>query len=301
MRLWERYQKPIVITVLVLVFASAIAITANAYQVTLVHRIVSAITYPFQVSISVIRDFLVDAADSVDDIWQLKERNDELRERVIALHRYRVQAKILERENKSLRDAVRYMQSRPEYRCVLAKVIGRDPSNWLHMLVIDRGSSDGIKVGMTVIAVQNMKEGLVGRVVSVTDYTAKVLLIVDPQKQNAAAAKVEGRYVEPPPLGDSTVWFQGVLEGSTTHMGRLEMMYLPHEAVIEPGNLVLTSGLGGSYLADIPVGTVVETRVEGYGLLQRAIVKPVVDFNRLYEVLVITSPVPQRYREGSTS
>jgi rod shape-determining protein MreC len=58
---------------------------------------------------------------------------------------------------------------------------------------------------------------------------------------------------------------------------------------VQPGDLVLTSGLGGSFPADIPVGQVVSVRTRDYELFQQAVIQPAVDFNRLDILLVITN------------
>jgi rod shape-determining protein MreC len=142
----------------------------------------------------------------------------------------------------------------------------------LHYVIINRGSNDGILRGMPVVTDQ----GLVGRVDAVIADAARVQLITDP------ASMVNVRL--------QNAQEEGALVGSAT--GDVVMQMIPQDATIEIGDLVLTSGLGGSYPPDLIVGQVVNIRSRDFDLFQQATVQPVVDFNRLQIVLVIVNFKP---------
>jgi len=167
---------------------------------------------------------------------------------------------------------VDFSRARPENSYRAAAVIGRDPSPFLHYVIINRGSNDGILRGMPVVTDQ----GLVGRVDAVIADAARVQLITDP------ASKVNVR------LQNADV--EASLVGSVTGDVLLEL--IPQDAVLETGDLVLTSGLGGGYPPDLIIGQVVNIRSRDFDLFQRATVQPVVDFNRLQIVLVIVNFKP---------
>ena len=150
---------------------------------------------------------------------------------------------------------------------VAANVIGRDPSPFLHYILINRGSDDGLRRGMPVVTSQ----GLVGRIAAVTAGAARVQLITDPE------AVVNVR------LQNSRA--TGLLVGSLA--GEISIDMLPQEAAIEQGELVLTSGLGGSYPPNILIGQVSSVRTRSFDLFQTASVQPVADFAALDIVLVI--------------
>src|SRR5439155_22095745 len=114
--------------------------------------------------------------------------------------------------------------------------------------------------------------GLVGRVVEVTSAACKVLLIID--SSSAVNARLQKSREE------------GVAVGQLA--GGLQMQYLSQQAVVEPGDLVLTSGLGGTYPADIILGTVNAVHKLDYEVLQNADLTPGVDFKRLEMVVIIT-------------
>jgi rod shape-determining protein MreC len=121
-------------------------------------------------------------------------------------------------------------------------------------------------------------EGLVGRVSDVYATVSRVQLITDP----ALAVNVKMQ----------STGADGVLAAELN--GELRVDFIDPEEVVESGELVLTSGLGGSYPPDIPVGEVLSLRARDYELFQQAVIEPVVDFNDLRILLVITSfrPLP---------
>lgn len=296
MRFGEKHLKQIVIGAIVLVCLVAIIWSAYHPSIGFPSRVLSRVVYPIQTTLARANVWVIDVIDTIQGFMDLEEENRLLKEQSLELNRLQSRIIALERENAFLRGALNYQRTVSERDLKVARVIGRDPSSWLHMIVIDVGGADGVQIGMSVVAVQGQNEGLVGRIVEVSHRSAKVLLIIDPEKSNATAAFVEGGEDT-----QETTWHQGIVEGSTRYAGVAELMYVPHEAQIKEGGLVLTSGLGGNYIPYLTIGTVEEIVVEGYGLLQRALVRPHINFNRLYEVMVIMSPVPYPSYEGPAS
>jgi rod shape-determining protein MreC len=134
-------------------------------------------------------------------------------------------------------------------------------------VIINRGSNDGIQRGMPVVT----NQGLVGRVDAVIADAARIQLITDP----ASNVNVRLQNAE----ADAS------LIGSVT--GDITLDLIPQDIALEPGDLVLTSGLGGGYPPDLIVGQVINVRTRDFDLFQQASVQPVVDFNRLQIVLII--------------
>ena len=152
-----------------------------------------------------------------------------------------------------------------------ARVVSRSPSNWYSTLVVDRGSEDGVKRDMVVVS----DAGLVGRVDAVWPNTADILLILDQEGAVGAMISESGT--------------QGVIEGSKDDPGMLRMIDLPYDAKPVAGQTVMTSGLGGIFPGDIPIGKVLEFNAGGSGLDQYALVQPDVDFNRIEDLFIITA------------
>lgn len=210
---------------------------------------------------------LADFVTAPRDVAELTRRNAELETEVA-----RLQAQVIELQQQNqqievLSALVEFARDRPAYDYVAADVIGRDPSPFLQYVIINRGSDDGLRRGMPVVTAQ----GLVGRVAAVTAGAARVQLITD-----------AGSVVNVTLQSNEA---SAVLEGSLT--GELTLTMIPQDVGVQAGELMLTSGLGGTFPPNILIGQVTGVRSRSFELFQTASVQPVVDFARLEIVLVI--------------
>lgn len=203
------------------------------------------------------------------DIVTLRQRNAELEAQVSQLQTQLIELQQRVNETEILAALVDFSRSNPESTYKAASVIGRDPSPFLHYIIINRGSNDDIRRGMPVVT----NQGLVGRVDAVIADAARVQLITDP----ASAVNV---YLQ-------TADTSAILSGSVT--GDVSLDLISQNVTVESGDLILTSGLGGGYPADLIIGKVVTVRSLEFELFQQATVQPAVDFSRLEIVLVITN------------
>ncbi len=207
-----------------------------------------------------------------EDYDALQARSRELEATVARLQVEIVRLREIERDYYRLSGLVSYAAENPDQGLVTADVIARDTSSYLRWIIINRGTRDGVTPGNPVIS----DLGLVGRVEDAAANAAWVRLVIDQgslvnaRLQNARA---EGTVV-------------GQLQGS------LRMELIPQEALIEPGDLVLTSGLGGAFPANIVIGQVSSVRKQPAALFQDAEIRPTVDFNQLELVSVIISFEP---------
>lgn len=203
------------------------------------------------------------------DVASLRQRNAELEAEISLLRTQVIQLQQQLAEAQSLYALLDFAREQPQNQYIACAVIGRDPSPFLHYLIIDHGSDDGIRHGMPVVT----ESGLVGRVDAVIAQAARVQLITDPAFSVNVSLEKAG--------------VEAVLSGSLTGDVTLEM--IPQDVVVESGDLLLTSGLGGSYPSDIVVGQVVGLRKRENALFQSASVQPAVDFADLQAVLVIVN------------
>jgi rod shape-determining protein MreC len=203
------------------------------------------------------------------DVATLRSRNAELESELARLQTQVIELQQQVTETQILSALVDFSRANPENTYRAAAVIGRDPSPFLHYIIINRGSNDGIRRGMPVVT----NQGLIGRVDAVISNGSRVMLITDP------ASQVNVR------LQNSKI--EAMLSGSVT--GNLSLDMVSQDVTIESGDVVLTSGLGGGYPPDLLVGQVLNVRKRDYELFQQASVQPVVDFTQLQIVLVITN------------
>jgi len=203
------------------------------------------------------------------NVTDLLQRNSQLEDEVASLQSQIIQLQEQLSEADILYSLLDFARSRPQDQYIAAAVIGRDPSPFLQYLIIDHGSDDGIRYGMPVVT----QQGLVGRIDAVTASAARVQLITD--AGSVVNVKLQSR--------DEDV----LIEGSIT--GEITLQMVSQKIDLQSGEILLTSGLGGTYPSDILVGQVIDIQKTENELFQTAYVQPVVDFSILRAVLVITN------------
>jgi rod shape-determining protein MreC len=215
---------------------------------------------------------LVDFLTVPRDVASLRQRNAELEAEVARLQTQVIELQQQVTETNILSALVDFARANPSYSYRAAAVIGRDPSPFLRFVVINIGSNQGVLPGMPVVT----DKGLVGRVDAVLAEAARVQLITD--SASAVNVRIQSSDTE------------AMLIGSLT--GDLSLDMIPKDASLQVGDIVLTSGLGGTYPPNLLVGQVVSVRNLNYELFQQAALQPNVDFNQLQFVLVITNFKP---------
>jgi len=227
-----------------------------------------------------VSDFL----DTARDLQNLRAENERLREQVEQLTLVNVQRIESEKENEQLRTLLNFKRTNPNYTLLVAQIVAReqpahitgsDPTNLIEAIRIDQGRRDGIEIGMPVVTAR----GLVGRVAEVGETWAKVLLIVD--EASAVSALVQESRAT------------GVVEGLGNS---LIIRYIPHDQSVQPGDVILTSGLGGQFPKGLVIGTVEEVRKHDVNPYQEATVRSPIDFTQLEYVFVVKEFTPDRTR-----
>lgn len=208
--------------------------------------------------VAAIRSNLFGASDAATA--RLRSENAQFKEQL-------VNHEELRQENERLKKLLSFSAQREE-RMVPARVIGVDASSWFRSIIIDRGSSEQIREGMAVVSAY----GVVGRVVTSTPHSSRVLLVVD------AASKLSTMI--------ERTRARAICRGDGDAMS---LDYLPLTDDVQVGDLLITSGLGGGFPKGLIVGAVTRVDKRGYDMFQSVKVEPAVDFEHLEEVLVITA------------
>ena len=236
----------------------------------LLHRIqgaVGVVASPAQYAGSHVGSSIESVATSIDDLTadpstlsELREQNQQLRRLLAEADEYRIEIERL----RSLLD----IKENSGITGVAAQVVGASAEAWNKSVTINKGSADGITTGMTVMG----SSGVVGQVVGVSDHLATVRLLTDPNS-GAAVMIQSGRA-------------NGIVRGSLE--GLLYLEDVSEEVIPVVGDVVVTSGLGGSYTSGLMVGMVVSVEKTTANATGRIVVKPNDDIAQLEDVIVVT-------------
>jgi len=217
--------------------------------------------------------------NNVRKIWagftDLNSLNEELRLTREKLQNYERTAEDLteiKSENEKLRRLLNF-GDKVGYDNVPAMVISKDPDNWFRTIIINRGSNDGIKINMPVVAFNADEKAVVGKVIEVRGSVSRILPVISSDLKIGVM------------LQDSRS--PGLMQGSASRPGLAQIDYLSKSVQIPSNVYVVTSGQGGVFPQGLLVGRVSQTVVTKSSAFQRAIVTPIIDYNKVEEVYVI--------------
>jgi rod shape-determining protein MreC len=264
-------------TILVLIFliiVSFLLMGISQTRVTLRFKSIAfGVLYPFQFvgvkSITLAKDFFT----SIENNRELKEELAQVKNLLEGYEKSQYEYEEIRRENERLRRLIG-IQSRLEYETVIAEIVAKSPQNFYKTLIVNRGKSSGIDNFMPVVAYQNEAKCVVGKIIDVQRFSARIQPLID-QSSYVGAMLVDSRY-------------SGILQGQSPVSDLCLLQYVDRQAEINYGDLVVTSGMGGVFPKGIVIGEIVSVTKQQYGVFQEALVRPVVDFGRLEEVYIIT-------------
>jgi len=210
-------------------------------------------------------------------LQQVRRENERLRHENGQLEVQLQQERALSTQTRSLQQLLELRQ-RTSLSTTAASVIAGGASPDFRTFTIDKGTRDGLRPDMAVIA----PTGVVGRIIMPSARASKVQLLID---RNAAAGAIVERSRA-----------QGVVLG--TGGDKLKFEYVPGAADVQVGDRVVTSGIDGIYPKGFAIGQI-ESIHKGAGVFSAIAVKPVVEFSSLEEVLVVLTPSAGTGGEGS--
>jgi rod shape-determining protein MreC len=200
------------------------------------------------------------------NLVQAAQENAELKQRLEEYYQKEVRHKEAQQALTRL-EALLDLKRQIALPVVGARIIAYDPSMWSRCALVDQGRDKGVKIAMPVLAHQ----GIVGRVVEVYPQYAKVLLIVD--RKSGADAMIQRTRV------------RGILQGQGSN--RCTLDFVPKNADVQVGDLVLASGLSGIFPKGLVFGKVTAANKKNPGVFQEIEVTPSADLSALEEVLVV--------------
>ena len=267
------------LTCLALVFASFILLLFSGRSMVLRPKEIGQSVFSlFQIGIHGAGQWFGDSWNSIGELKRLKQELQQTRQGLAEYERAARDLAQMRQENEQLRAQLGFSQVLA-FRQIPAEVIAKDPGNLFSTLMINKGSAQGVRRGMPVVAFQGGLQGLVGRVVEVGVLSSTIMPIFDPSSHVAARLQ--------------NCRYDGLVSGMRTEPGRLVMQYVKKLAVneVQYGELVITSGMGQVFPKGIHVGRVRAMEAKPYETSMEVEVEPIVDFSRLEYVFVLGAEV----------
>jgi len=266
----------IIILIIVIIVVATVSITAaNRAKDSDTNIVQSAVNDTISVADKVITApgrWLSNGVQSVSNLINTYDENQKLKSEVDQYDEVKQQTKNQTQEIERLKDELELNQTLTSYEKVTANVITRSPDTWQDMLIVDKGSSDGVEGNMAVMS----QKGLIGRVMEVNAHSSKIqLLTSDNKSSNHFPVKISSA------KGNSF----GLLNKYDVKQQQLIASDIPENQEIKEGDVVQTSGLGGNSPADLAIGTVVKVKTDSNGLNREVYIKP---YAQMYDISVVT-------------
>lgn len=247
---------------------------ATGYAGEPIRTICNYVFVPMQKGLDYVGESISINSDDTKTKEQLIAENEQLQEQIDELSTQLTNTRLQQSELDTLRELYDLDQTYADYKTTGAHVIGKGTSNWFNTFTIDKGSKDGIKVDMNVIA----GSGLVGIVTDVGKNYAVVRAIIDD------TSNVSGMILS---NNDNCI-----VSGNLKSMTESNMITFSNledsEDKVSTGDSVVTSNISDKYLPGLLIGYVTDITEDNNNLTKSGEITPVVDFKHLQDVLVIT-------------
>lgn len=273
----NRYPLRYIILIVIIFFLLLMAIFSYTLKTdrklnvveSLIRDTITGVSKVFYIPIN----YVVNLFDDFNELNNVKKENDLLRNELTKIDSINTQNIELKRQLKMLQEELNIEYSLTDYEYLNATITSRNIGFWYNTITIDKGSYNGVREDMIVI---NSK-GLIGRVVSTTNFTSSVKLITTNDTNNKLSVLVT----------NSDYSLYGLLYNYNIEDGVLEVEGISNTEIVNINDLVYTSGMGGIFPSGILIGTVSAIDTDAYGLSKIIKVKPAVDFSSLNYVTVL--------------
>ncbi len=254
--------------------AGSIGIRNNRNTPTIVQQIGNTVVGWFGGIVNYPMNSANGTVSSLGQILNAYSENKTLKKKVSALEQTQTTNETLKKENKQLKAELELNNSLTDYTTITAAVTNRTPSAWENQLIINKGSSSGVKKNMAVLS----ESGLIGRIVEVNPTNSKVELISSSSEStNQFSVAVDNED------GDTV---NGLISGYDTKTSQLVMSEVSSSAAVKKGAKVTTNGLGGVTPKGLYVGKVVKTTKGSGGEIDRIYVEPATNLNDVNYVTI---------------
>lgn len=237
------------------------------------NTVLGYVVVPFEKGISKAGGWISDRSEELVQIRCLLDENAALKEQVAMLTEENIILQQDKYELNKLRQLFELDEQYEEYNKIGARIISRDSGNWYSSFIIDKGSDDGLREDMNVIA----GGGLVGRITSVGPNWSRITSIIsDNSNVSGMTLATEDNLIV---SGNLHLMADGIITFS---------QLVDSQDAVREGDKIVTSNISDKYLPNILIGYIHTINRDNNNLTKSGDVTPAVDFEHLSEVLVIT-------------
>lgn len=234
----------------------------------------SYVFIPMQRGLTTVGNWISDKTYELASLRGVMRENEELKTQVDALTEELNALKLSQYDTEDLRELAELEKNYSDYNKLAASVISKDPGNWFDTFLIDKGENDGVQKGMNVIT----GSGLAGIITEVGANYAKVRAIVDDMSSVSGMVLSTSDYC--------------VVNGDLQMMDERQMITFSSlkdtNNKVSVGDQVVTSYISPDYVQGLLIGYISEIHVNSNNLTKSGLITPVVDFEHIKHVLVIT-------------
>lgn len=217
--------------------------------------------------------FITEKIDNYQELKDIRRKYESLLNNVDRINSLNSENIELRQQLEALKKELNITYTINDYSFLNATVITRNTATWYNTLTIDKGTHNGIEVGMAVVNSQ----GLIGKIISATAFTSEVKLLSTSDTNNKISISINHNKQK----------IYGLIKTYNYQKNYLEVEGISNTEKVSISDLVYTSGLGGVFPSGILIGTVAEITTDEYDLSKIIQVTPIVDFNNINYVAVL--------------
>lgn len=279
----KKNKKKYIITGIIIILGLMVFFTANK---TKDNQKLNPLEKVIKDSIGFVERIVYAPIDYVKDKIELQKEKDRIYKKYKNIEKektkkntYKAQIEELNSEIKELKSLLDLNTITSDYNSINATVINRNVSYWYNTLTIDKGRHDGIKEGYAVV----VKDGLIGKVVAVSEFSSSVKLLTSDELSNKISVKInkEGKSI------------YGLLASYNNKDNVYIVEGISDIDELEIGSYVTTTGLSELFPSGILIGTIKKVTMDNYGLTKVVEVTPSVDFKNINYVSVLKREVKE--------
>lgn len=230
------------------------------------------LTYPFITAYNGISEFFANFFLSVKENRELKEENEKLKREIKLLKEIQYNYDYVLKENIILKNLLNLPQEK-EYESIVAKIIAKDPLNLYSTIILNKGYTSGIKVGMPVYYVLDGEKVAIGKIIEVGTYYSTVMTLFDPRSYISVKENITNHIA--------------ICKGEAPKSFDLNILYLSNDANIKFNGLFITSGLGTDFPEGYKVGYTTYIKKNMYDIYQEVKIKSFINLSSIDYVFIL--------------